>query len=127
MAQIFRYSIEQTETAGLTENTIQKVDDIFVKDIPSFFASFGLFRNILATDGALFFGTRSQQNEIDPVVTVLTSLSFGSVQTTFASRPLFNRDVSVGLVKTSLLSAMLKNSASGSWLVAGDNGIRINE
>ena len=126
-SQIFRYSIAPTETAIVTGNTIKKLPDIFVKNIPSFFASFGIFRNIFATDGSLYFGTRSQDVDDDPVVTFLTSLATGSVQTGFQGRPLFTREINVGLENSTLITAMLKNSASGSWIVASDNGLRINE
>lgn len=126
-AQIFRYAIQETAMSDISAATVVKLPDVFVKDVPSFFASFGSFRSILATDGALFMGSVGQQLENKALVTALNSLRTVGIYTGFASRPLFNRQIEVGLADTMLISSFFKNSSSGSWLVGTDDGMRINE
>lgn len=126
-AQLFRYAIQETATTAVSGSTVVKLPDIFVKNVPSFFASFGSFRSILATDGAIFMGSVGKQLENDALVTVLNSLRTVGIYTGYASRPLFNRQIDVGVADSMLISAFFKNSSSGSWLVGTDSGMRINE
>ena len=126
-AQLFRYAVQETATSAVSGSTVVKLPDIFVKNVPSFFASFGSFRSILATDGAVFMGSVGKQLENDALVTVLNSLRTVGIYTGYASRPLFNRQIDVGVADSMLISAFFKNSSSGSWLVGTDSGMRINE
>ena len=126
-SQIFRYDIQQTETNAVSAQTVVQVPDLFIKDISSYFASFGLFRNILGTDGSIFMGSISKQLEDNPLITVLTSVRTMGIYTSFSSRPLFNKTVDAGIADSTIVSALLKNLSSGSWLVGSDGGLRINE
>ncbi len=122
-AQIERYTVNPSP-GGVTSNTITRIDDLFVKDIPSYFANFGLFYNSIATDGSLYYGVRNQQlGDEHAAVTVLFSTK--GIYT--GSRFLSNRIIPVDLRTISLIAAMIQNSATGSWLIGTDRGLRINE
>lgn len=67
-SRINRFSVQQLNTTDTVSNTtIQAFDDLFVKNIPSFFLSFGEFRSNFATDGALYFATRNKNDIIAPI------------------------------------------------------------
>jgi hypothetical protein len=122
-AKLYRFEVKQVVGSSITDTTIQRISDLFVQNIPSYFANYGLFRNIFATDGALFFGVESQMNDEHSVATILYAT--GGVQT--GSRFLNNKEIPVDLNDSSLISSMIQSSATGSWLLAGDHGIRANE
>ncbi len=102
---------------------MQRVKDLFVEDIASYFVSFGIFRNIFATDGSLLYGTQSKMQENSSQVTVLNS----KVGIHTGSRFLNNLLVPAGLADSTLIAGMIQNSATGTWLIAGDHGLRANE
>ena len=122
-AKLYRFEVLQVVGSSITDTTVQRISDLYVQNIPSYFVNYGLFRNIFATDGALFFGTQSQSDDEHSVATLLHAT--GGVQT--GSRFLSNKEIPVDLSESSLISSMIQSSATGSWLLAGDHGIRANE
>ncbi len=121
--QIHRFDVAQVTTGSIGDTTVQRVNDLFVEGITSYFASFGLFRNLFATDGSLFYGTRSKMQENSSQVTVLNSKM--GIHT--GSRFLNNLLVPAELADSTLIAGMIQNSATGTWLIAGDHGLRANE
>lgn len=113
-AYLFRYAV-----SGLA---VSKIPDLFVEDIPSYFVGFGQFRNIFITDGALYIASRSKTQTTSPVVISLNSTVGIKTGSRFPSTILLPTGV-----QGTLVTALVKNSASGSWIVAGDSGLRINE
>lgn len=122
-AQIVRYSINPTTATGVIDTTVQKINDLYVKDIPSYFANFGAFKNIVAADGALYMGAISKRDESDPFVSTL--FADGRVHT--GSHFLMNKVLPIDFAGSDLITGLLRNSATGGWLVAGDTGIKANE
>ncbi len=121
--KVFRYAIAQTAASNVNGNSVQKVDDLFVKDKPAYFANYGNFKNIFATDGAAYFGAVSKQLDNDALLTILFSRS----GLHSGSRFLSNRVVPVTISQASILSGLILNSATGSWLLGSNDGLRINE
>ncbi len=122
-AKLFRFAVQQVVGSGVTSTTVQRIPDLFVQNIPSYFASFGLFRNLCATDGALFFGTRGKADDEHSIVSVLFSKNGVHTGSGFLS----NKEIPVNLDESTLIASMIQSSATGSWLVAGDQGIQANE
>ncbi len=122
-AQMHRFDVAQVTSSSISDSTVRRVLDLFVKNIPSFFVSYGMFRNFFATDGSLFFGTQSKLHEDSSEASVLFSKS--GIQT--GSRFLSNRTLPADLSESTLISGMLQNSATGTWLISGDHGLRANE
>ena len=113
-AYAFRYAV--------TGTSVEKIPDLFVRDIPSYFVGFGEFRNQFATDGVLYFSSRNKTEFEDAVVTTLNS--------TVGIRGGRAFPTSIKTATTlggTIVSGIVRNSATGSWLVVGDNGVRINE
>lgn len=123
-AMLYRFELQQVVGRSISDSTVQRIPDLFVQNIPSYFASYGQFRNLSATDGALFFGTQNQHTDDGhSVATILYEK--GGVQT--GAKFLSNKEIPVELSASSLIAAMIQSSATGSWLLAGDHGIRANE
>ncbi len=122
-AKLYRFAVAQVVGSSITDTTVQRIPDLFVQNISSYFVNYGLFRNIFATDGALFFGTQSQMDDEHSVATILHAK--GGVHT--GSRFLSNKEIPVDLSESSLIASMIQSSATGSWLLSGDHGVRVNE
>ena len=122
-AKVFRFEIQQVVGTSVSDTTMQRLPDLFVQNVDSYFVNFGVFRNLFANDGSLFFGTRSKHDDDHSVATVL--FAKGGVQT--GSRFLSNKEIPIDLRESSLIASMIQSSATGSWLVAGDHGMNANE
>ena len=121
-AYVFRYTIESTVAGDITATTVQEFPDMFVKNRPSYFVGFGQYRSSYNTDGSLYFGTSNKTQTSGPVVVTLDStlgIYTGSRLPTTITMP-------TG-VQGSIISAFFRNIASGSWIIAGNAGLRINE
>jgi hypothetical protein len=123
-AQLHRFDVANVIGSSIGDTTVQRVRDVYVEDIPSYFASFGLFKSLFATDGTLFYGAQSTMQDIDAQLTVLAS-RMENVHT--GSNFVSNLLIPAGLEGTTLLAGMIQNSATGTWLIAGDQGLRANE
>lgn len=123
-AQLYRFDIAQVTTGSIGSSTVQRVRDLYVEDISSYFASFGVFKSIFATDGTLFYGAQSRMQDIPAQLTVLAS-RLENVHT--GSNFVNNLLIPASLDGISLLAGMIQNSATGTWLIANDRGLRVNE
>ncbi len=127
-AQITRFTIAPV-TDGIRDTTIQVIPDMYVNNIPSFLMNFGSLRTRFMTDGALFMAARDRIRTENPVVTV-------PVPSRLPQSGYTGKEIGIPQHQTSLpldistyehVSALLRLYASGSWLISGDFGLRINE
>jgi hypothetical protein len=106
-AALHRYAI--VPTPPITMQTILPLADMRLKGILSAFRYFGAFRDFALYDGTDLFSARDR----------------------FLAQPPFVQDrntiLPLQINQASIVSGMLQSSASGSWLVSGDFGLRINE
>lgn len=123
-AQLHRFDVASVVGGSIGDTTVQRVRDLYVEGIASYFASFGLFKSIFATDGTLFYGAQSTMQDIDSQLTVLATRD-GNVHT--GSNFVNNLLIPARLDGTTLLAGMIQNSATGTWILAGDAGLRTNE
>lgn len=123
-AQLHRFDVAQVTTGSIGNSTVRRIRDLYVSDTASYFASFGVFKNIFATDGTLFYGTQSKMQDIASQVTQLIS-RVENIRT--GSNFVSNLVIPAGLDGTHLIAGMIQNSATGTWLIAGDHGLRANE
>lgn len=121
---LHRYVIEAVDQSAVTDNSVQLFPDLFVKSVPSFFASYGQFRNMLMTNGALYFASTSKNGDQQPSVVLFpanTQVFSGKRFLGVRSRP-----VPTGITGNQI-AALVRTCASGSWQAAGDFALRINE
>ena len=123
-AQLHRFDVAQVTSGSIGNNTVTRIADLYMSDIPSYFASFGVFKNVFATDGTLFYGTQSKIPGVDAQVTQLLSRD-ATIHT--GSNFVSNVVIPVAFNGTLLITGMIQNSATGTWLIAGDHGLRANE
>jgi len=121
-AQANRFSTQSVDRAEITDETIQPLPDLFVQNIPSYFVSFGQFRDWIVSDGALFLHEINRNLCEDPVIYALRVARSGI-------RFLADKNPALPLTlhDACFLLPVLRNSATGSWLLAGNDGLRINE
>lgn len=120
-AQVYRLWIQVQ--SQVTDSTITLFPDYFVKDTKTFFVDLGEYRNFIATDGALMTASRSAYGDKIGLLELLPSHlksghrfgARGSISVKFLSKD--KRACCVG--------QMLRDSASGAWLLPGDFGIRV--
>ncbi len=109
-----RYNIAPADTSSITNSTMLPFRDIRVKNILSYYIGFGGYANNFITDGALKLHSRDRNLLQSPFV------QSGTTTPTFVELPL-------KIENASTIVRLLRSSASGSWLIAGDFGLQINE
>jgi hypothetical protein len=124
-SRINRFAIETLANGPVRSTTVQPFNDLFVQNIPSFFLNFGLFKSGFATDGALYFATKNQQNTQAPYTVITPAFPAPIV----SGRNIGERSttVAIPLNTGTELNALERSQASGSWLLAGDFGMRVLE
>lgn len=122
----YRSQINRLTVAPVTESiddaTVQIVPDFFVKTDASYFLNFGSLRTSFATDGALFLA--AHQGSEQSYATVTTPQMMGWFSN--LSGALQNL-LPVSFVPGKRVSDIVFETASGSWVIGGDFGLRINE
>ena len=109
----------------INSTTIQPFDDLFVKSIPSFLLSFGEFRSNFATDGAVYFATRNQNNRIAPI----TMLTPASPEPRIGVPGVGDRStlIPINFQQGTEINYFARSQASGSWIAAGNFGTQVLE
>jgi hypothetical protein len=125
-SRINRFAIEPLlPNQAMQPTTIRPFNDLFVENIPSFFLNFGNFNSIFATDGALYFATRSQNNAQQPR-TVLTP-AYPAPQVSARNVGERSSTVSINYNNGTEINGFQRSQASGSWIAAGDFGMQVLE
>lgn len=124
---INRFAIKGLQEGAVVEqDTVQPfLVDQFIKGKPSYFIDYGETENIYGTDGALTFAVHNKQGNTRTTVKIplATSLPMNGVRFTgVRSQPL--HDV---VPNNANIAALVQNSATGSWLIGGTMGMRVNE
>lgn len=122
-ADVYRLFIHDVYKEGVTNKSVEVLPDhVFVnKPFPLF--CFNSFRDHFATDGAHYFSARSRHISEKPF---LRFVSLPSIKV-FTPRDSSAYKVALHSGKgTKNITAIVQNSATGNWLIAGDFGLRIH-
>ncbi|TET06864.1 hypothetical protein E3J79_00700 [Candidatus Dependentiae bacterium] len=122
-AQVNRFSVQPVIGSQVNDQTISPLPDLFVKDIPSYFVSFGQFRDWIISDGALFFHEINRYLCDAPVIYLLGPGARSGLRFLADKNP----SLPITMSEACFLLPLLRNSATGSWLLAGNEGLKINE
>ncbi len=126
-SQINRFEIKAVDGANaIDDNTIQPLPDIFVKDRLSYLMNYGQLRPMFATDGAMYFGARDRDLAINPQVIVPSTATPPQSGYRFVGVKGVAQ-LPVNISAGNNVTTLLRNFASGSWLISGDFGLQINE
>jgi len=107
-----RYAVQDTLSADMTSSTVTPMPDLITATVFGYVGNFGSYRATTATDGSIFLSGRNKKPNID---VALYSGFIGS-----APLPL-------AISTYNQISSILRNGSSGSWMVAGDFGVQVNE
>lgn len=123
--QIYRLSVQVNDL--VTDDSVTLFPDLFIRNMPTFFANLGNYRNYVVTDGSLIAVSRSAFGRAKPLLELLPpTLKSGQPQGARSRVSFINVQESPGF-KTLSMGKLLRDSASGSWMVPGDFGVRIQQ
>lgn len=120
-SDITRFAVNAVENSPIDDNTLAPFPDFYVKGLTSYRINFGALRTVFSTDGALYLSGHGIDLEVKPVVTFPRD----SILSRFVGVKQFS--VPLALEGGSHITDMVRSFASGSWLISGDFGLRINE
>lgn len=120
-SKIYRLTID-LKNNKITSNTVQKIPDYFIQNLPSFFINVGDYRNYITNDGAIFELSRSKYLQ-SPIIFEKLLPDFRPGIYGLANKA---AQITSILPEKNYIRMMLRESATGSLLVYGDFGIKIN-
>lgn len=121
-AMVHRFTIERIENSQ-GSYTVKSLPDFFIEDIPTYFVQFSGYRNWIYTNGALFFQERDRTTQYNPLLALLpayvkSGLRFGG-----------NREeiIPISVQGADIIQPIVALSSSGSWFLAQNNILSVNE
>lgn len=112
-ARINRIAIKDTSASAITNDTIIPFNDLAFENFNSFFITFRSFRQLINTDGAVTLSSIDQDLKIPPEL--------------FTGTDLLSTVIPLSIENSSDIVQLVRSTASGSWLVSGDFGLKVNE
>lgn len=123
-ARLMRISIANVSGVNAVDNsTVQPLNDLFVKNSPSYLANLSGFRNLVSTDGSIRLVTVDRNLTTAPSAVVLMPSLATGLSAVLANSTL----VPLNFSHAGDIVACLRTSALGSWVMAGDFGVVVNE
>lgn len=121
-ARIYRFTLQP---GTITENTVQQLPDLFIKNLKTFYINIGNYRNNLFTDGGFYLLSRSRYNPISLVPTVFALPWQGRIgDHRFAGRYAIAQSP---LDILASVNTIVRRSSQGGLMVAHDGGLLVNE
>lgn len=121
-AQVYRLQLNLLN-GNVAPETIVLFPDLFVAGKRTFFTNLGSYRNYIATDGAVFFISRSRYITSRPFLFMLTP-SYRSGQIDSGRTGI---ELPLRIDNFRSIGNTIRRSANGSWMTHGDFGLRINQ
>jgi hypothetical protein len=123
-ALLHRFEITPVSANNLVAaKQIIPFNDLDVEDVPSYFLIFENFQNYFATVGLSYLSTRDKtQGAESELLLLLSTPSVGHSAIGLSARSIATL---IGLGNE--IQSLQRNNASGSWLLAGSFGLRVNE
>lgn len=123
--RLYRFTLDYTGV--ITDTTLQTFPDYFVKNTPTFYLNVGDYRNYLATDGAIMALSQSRYIEQPPYVSLLGPKWRLGGQPQRLQQAVERAQKVVQPLTGKSMGKMLRQFASGAWLVGTDVGLFVNE
>lgn len=125
--RLYRFTLDTDGVINTPNISLQKFPDCFVKDTPTFYLNVGDYRNYLATDGAMMALSQSRYVDQPPFVEMLTP-NWQLNPIPYLLQQSVNRAQKVVQPLTAKsVDKMLREFASGAWIVGTDVGLFANE
>lgn len=121
-SDLTRFAVNAVANSVIDDHTVVPFSDLYVRGVPSFRLNFGALRTVFATDGAIYLSGHGINLQLNPAV----NFPRNSVLLRFAG--VANQGfVPLAPGGSSHITNITRSFASGSWLIGGDFGLRINE
>jgi hypothetical protein len=123
-ARVYRLSINEAVTSAITNNTVQNLNDLFIRGVPSYLIEYGSYRNYSQSDSVALFNTKAG-NEL---TTGAQLLNYGMY--TMADIYAAQKNTLVSQLPFTVGGTVrrpVRNDSSGAWMIAGDSGLFVNE
>lgn len=126
-AQLHRFSVSSVAGTPVGDTTLQRIQDLFKDPIPSYFVDFSSYIRFFTTDGALFYfgvdGSPTQSFSLKSLPALIgacpkTGLRFLGYK---------SQTIPLNLTIDSYGTGLIKNSAAGSFILAGSFGLYVHE
>lgn len=126
-ARLHRLSVSQVTTGPVNPDTVQRIPDLFIKNIPSYFADFSQMVERFSTDGALFLFAKDGTQNSSVEVRAFPAQTNASPKTGFRFLGARSVVVPTTIDNGKITTSLMRDSASGSSMTTGDFGLRIQE
>jgi hypothetical protein len=120
LAMVHRFTITRQ---GQNTHVIEPLPDGFVLGTPTYFVSFTGYRNWINTNGGLFFHEQDRTTCHDPLLALLPAYIGRSIRYSGAREEI----LPVNVEKTDIIQPILASSSSGTWFLAQNNMLSVNE
>lgn len=124
--RLYRFTLD-FGTGQVTDMTLQNFPDCFVKNTPTFYLNVGDYRNYLATDGAMMALSQSRYIDQPPFVEMLTPNWQVNPIVRLLQQSVSRAQKVVQPITAKSVDKMLREFASGAWIVGTDVGLFANE
>jgi len=112
-AQVNRFVIHNCVDGAVSDETLAPLNDFAVKGKRAPFVSLGAYSSLFTTDGSMFFTAINRKKAKSPAL--LTG--FGQSRSA----------IPIKFDQSSQIARVIRSSAFGNWLVAGDFGLLVND
>ncbi|MBY0353937.1 hypothetical protein K2W90_06250 [Candidatus Babeliales bacterium] len=128
VTQIYRFAVleDATVAGGIKVGMIDKRGANVTKQVSGPLVQYDDLRSNFATDGALLFNTNPKDLVATDFVRV-TSVSATTTQDSVANDTSITDALDLDIEKNFNVGIIVRDSASGAWVVPGDWGVRVNE
>jgi hypothetical protein len=129
-ARVHRIFVTDVPGGAINDSTVQPLNDLYIRGVPSFFVELGSYHNFIATDGAVLFNTIPGNQISGPALAVLSVFKTGDRYNAKNSNQFVANSAGNNLVPVSPASSirqLIRSSASGAWLLSGGAGLILNE
>lgn len=123
------YRLYVREGSAISSTSVRTIGDMYLKDEPSFFVSFGQLRSFYFDDGSVRLVTRPvNETRVMALYALPNSLRI-PVDTTTDTQFLASHStlISAEISDYGIFGRPWRLSPSGAWLLYGDFGLRVNE
>jgi hypothetical protein len=123
-ARVYRFSVADVSSSAIDDDTVLPLNDIFIKNVPSFFMEFGSYRNFISSEGNSLLNVMSGNQVNGPLLLNVAPIQTGNPYVARNFNWLFS---TLPSSSTSSVRRLLRNTASGGWLVGTGAGLLVNE
>ncbi|MFZ5954731.1 MAG: hypothetical protein ACOYT8_06575 [Candidatus Dependentiae bacterium] len=112
-SKLYRFSVKEVTQTSITSQTVMPLPDVAVGNVVTHYANMGSYRNVFTTDGSLVLNAKEKEVSSKLILD-------GNARGNRHAIPLDLNDFSQ-------ISAFVRNSARGCWMISGDFGLRVHE